>query len=382
MFSSFLYALRAHGVPVGTGEWLAFLGALKRGLARDTTQMYHVGRALLCRTEGDFDAYDLAFSASFSAAALPQELRDKLEAFLARAAERPDTEWVQHEFETLEALWQAFLDRLKEQREEHHGGNKWVGTGGTSPFGHSGKGAQGIRIGGSGGGRQAVNVAMERRWQGYRGDQQLDVRNFERALRELKRLNREGATELDLDETIEQTARNAGDIELVERPERRNQLHVVLLMDAGGSMAPHYERVDRLFTAAMRVGSFRSLKTYTFHNCVYTYLYTDPEQRDRVASADVLAALGPKHRLIFVGDASMAPYELFSPFGYPGQEVASGLEWLQRFRARSRASVWLNPDPVRLWDHPTVSAISRVYPMFELTLDGLRQAVRKLRAPT
>jgi uncharacterized protein with von Willebrand factor type A (vWA) domain len=381
MFTAFLFALRTQGLKVGTSEWLAFLDGLKRGLAGDLDALYVVGRALLCKSETEFDAYDLAFAGTFGNAALPDGLREKLEAWLARTAERPEGEWVQHGFEDLEALWKAFQERLREQQEEHHGGNRWIGTGGTSPFGHSGKGAEGVRVGGPGGGRQAVQVAMERQWENYRSDRTLDVRDMKLALRALRNLVREGDLELDLDQTIDRTAKNAGDIELIEARSRENQVRVVLFMDTGGSMAPHAEVVSRLFSAAAQVNCFKSFQSYGFHNCVYNWLYEDYEQMKRVPSSQVLENLTPRHRLIFVGDASMAPYELFSPFGWPNEGHSSGIDWLQRFRARCRASVWLNPDPRRYWDHPTVHAIGETFPMFPLTIDGLKDAIRKLRAP-
>jgi len=241
--------------------------------------------------------------------------------------------------------------------------------------------SRGIRVGGEGGGRSAVRVATERRWANYRSDRQLDVRELQVVLRTLRQLRRDGRTELDLDGTIDRTARNAGDVEIVERPERRNQVHLVLLMDAGGSMAPHAERVERLFSAAAGARVFRSFTPLYFHNCVYGWLHRDFEELDRVRTEDFLAELGPRHRLIFVGDASMAPWELVGDPSWGGGRGMSGLDWLRRIRGVCPASVWLNPDPRRYWEHPTVRAISGVFPMFELTVEGLRSAVRKLRAP-
>ncbi|HHO50537.1 MAG TPA: VWA domain-containing protein [Deltaproteobacteria bacterium] len=380
MFTSFLFHLRAEGIPVGTGEWLSFLEALRRGLATSLTELYPLGRALLCRTEADFDRYDLAFAAAFEGAALSDELRSQLAQWLERRVD-PQGERSEPELAD-EELWRAFLERLAEQREEHNGGDRWIGTGGTSPFGHGGRGARGIRVGGSAGGRAAVSVALERRWESYRNDRTLNVRDLEVALRTLRKLVREGRHELDLDGTIRKTCDNAGEIEIVEQRARRNQVHLVLLMDAGGSMAPHHESVSRLFSAAERTKIFKSFTAYSFHNCVYGWLYRDIEQLDRVRAEEVLSGLTPHHRLIFVGDASMAPYELFNAFSWPGQGTGmTGLDWLQRFRARCPASVWINPDPLRYWDHPTVRAIEATFPMFELTVSGLHQAVQKLRAP-
>jgi len=379
MFTELLYELRAQGVPVGTGEWLGFLDAVQRGLATDVPSLYRLGRALLCRTEGDYDAWDLAWYAVFGDAVLPDDIQEKLEAWLEARGGPPDQEPVDHDLSPAE-LWQQFLERLREQRERHEGGNRWVGTGGTSPFGHSGRAAQGIRVGGAGGGRAGI-AAMDRPWANYRTDRTLDIRNMQVALRALRNLTREGHWQLDLPGTIRRTCDNAGDIELVEERERQNQVHVVLLMDAGGSMAPHYEKVSRLFSAASRLKTFKSFTHYSFHNCVYGWLYEDIEEMERVRTEEVLRSLTPRHRLIFVGDASMAPYELFTPFHWPGEGGIAGLEWLRRFRSRCQASVWLNPDPVRYWNHPTVRAIGQVFPMHPLTLDGIRDAVKKLRVP-
>ncbi|MBX2800450.1 MAG: VWA domain-containing protein [Myxococcales bacterium] len=382
MFTPFLYQLRAEGLEVGLGQWLTFLEALQRGLAVGIQPLYRLGRALLCRTEADFDRYDVAFATTFRGAELSPEMKEQLEAWLAKrlsggaAGERVDPGVEDAD------LWRELLERLAQQKEEHNDGSHWVGTGGTSPFGHSGRASRGIRTGGPGGGRSAVQVAMERRWENYRTDRVLDVRDFEVALRALRKLVREGQYELDLPGTIDRTCHNAGEIEIVEQRARQNQVHVVLLMDAGGSMSPHHERVSQLFTAAARTKTFKSFTSYTFHNCVYGWLYKDIEQLDRVRAERVLADLSPHHRLIFVGDASMAPYELFNTFSWPGQDSGmAGIDWLQRFKARCPSSVWLNPDPVRFWDHPTVNAIGHTFDMFELTVEGLRRAIRKLRAP-
>jgi len=380
MFLDFLYGLRSQGLMVGAGEWLLFLRAMSRGMATDVDGMYNLGRSILCRSETEYDAYDVAFAAVFAGAELPEGVAEKLAEWLADAVEGKPGEWSDHGM-TEEALWRQFLERLKEQKERHDGGNRWIGTGGTSPFGHSGRGARGIRVGGSGGGRQAIRVAEERRWENYRTDRILDVRQTQVALRALRNLARQGDWVLDLPDTIRETCKNAGEIEIVHERERKNQVHVVLLMDAGGSMAPHFERVSNLFSAANNLKTFKTFRAYSFHNCVYGWLYRDIERLERVRTERVLEELTPKHRLLFVGDASMAPYELFSAHGWPSKGAIAGLDWLRRFRQRCQASVWMNPDPQRYWRHPTVTAIGDVFPMYELTLDGIRDAVKTLRAP-
>ncbi len=380
MFIDFLYCLRTQGLKTGAGEWMLFLEAMSRGMASDVDGMYHLGRSLLCKSETEYDQYDVAFAATFNGAELPADIKERLSQWLDNAIRNEDGEWVDHGM-TEEQLWKEFLKRLKEQKERHDGGNRWIGTGGTSPFGNSGRGARGIRVGGAGGGRQAINAAIERRWENYRTDRILDVRQTQVALRALRNLAKQGDWILDLPETIRETCDNAGDIEIVHERERKNQVHVVLMMDAGGSMSPHYERVSNLFSAANNLKTFKTFKAYSFHNCPYGWMYRDIERLDRVRTEKVIEELTPKHRLIFVGDASMAPYELFSAFGWPTEGAMAGIEWLRRFRQRSQASIWLNPDPVRYWQHPTVSAIGDLFPMYELTLDGIRDAVKKLRAP-
>ncbi|MCO4743583.1 MAG: VWA domain-containing protein [Proteobacteria bacterium] len=382
MFVDLLFNLRAQGLVVGVGEWTGFLDAVGRGLATDLDGMYHLGRALLCRSESDFDGFDLAFAKTFQGMEIADDLREKLEEWLRDAKERTEGERVPHEFESMEDLLEAFRDRLEKQKERHDGGNHWVGTGGTSPFGNSGRAANGIRVGGSAGGRSAVATAMERRWEGYRGDRTLDLRELKVVLRLLRSLAHDGPMELDLPGTIDATCHNAGDIELVEKRERRNRLKLVLLMDAGGSMAPHAERVEKLFSAASQMkDTFKSFEAYSFHNCVYQWLYKDIEQLDRVATSEILAKLTPQHRIILVGDASMAPYELFSSYSWPSTTTDAGIDWLRRIKQRSPAAIWLNPDPQRFWQHPTVSAIGRIFPMFDLSVQGLKDGIKKLRVP-
>jgi len=380
VFIDLLYNLRATGLQIGMGEWRAFLGALEMGLASNLDELYLVGRGILCRTEAEFDQFDGGFSATFRGGELDVEIRHDLLSWLENAAPG-ESSWRDHDFDTPEELWEAFLERMREQTERHDGGSHWVGTGGNSPFGHSGAGANGVRVGGPGGGRSAVRVAMDRRWANYRTDRTLDLRDIKVALRALRHLARAGSWELDIDSTIDKTCKNAGDIEIIERRARQNQVHLVLLMDAGGSMAPHYEKVNALFSAAAQTHTFKSFQGYFFHNCPYQWLYSDIEQGTRLPTARVLSELTRKHRLVFVGDASMAPYELFSVLGGRYSEGMAGMDWLRRFSSTCPASVWLNPDPVRWWDHPTVSAIGGLFPMFPLSVDGMRAAVKKLRAP-
>lgn len=384
-FDTFLYELRGSGLSIGIGEWGTFLGALERGLATNIDDLYRIGRAILCRSETEFDDYDMAFARTFTGAQLSPEARQRLTEWLQKAldARPPDGDLVQHD-RSLEDLWKELLERLREQTGRHEGGNRWVGTGGTSPYGNSGKAADGIAVGGEGsGGRTgAVAMAQERRWSNYRTDHTLDVRDLQVALRALRKLVREGVTELDIDGTISKTAKNAGEIEIVEQRARQNKVHLVMLLDAGGSMSPHHDRVSKLFSAAHAMKTFKTFKTYYFHNCVYQYLFEDISELKRIPTTKVLEDLTPQHRVLFVGDASMAPYELFSVWGwYAAEGQVTGIDWLKRFRDRCKASAWVNPDPPQYWNHPTVSAIGRMFPMYELNVEGLQGAVRTLRAP-
>lgn len=382
MFARFLIALRGKGLGVGIGDWLVFLQALSKGLATTPDELYELGRALICRSEAEYDAYDQAFAEAFDGVVLPPDLAERVARWLADPRARPDAVG-EARFGNLSELLAALAELAEQQDAEHHGGSRWLGAGGTSPWGQGGRNAFGVALGQDPqGGRTGVRAAVERKWRDYRGDRTLDVRDLAVVLRALRSLQRDGRPELDVDETIDLTCRNGGDLEIVERPERKNRLKVVLIMDAGGSMAPHANRVERLFSAAREVKTFRSLQSYTFHNCVYNSLYTHISQLKRLPTHEVLASLTPQHRVIFVGDGAMAPYELFGSYTWPGNgNTLSGEEWLRRFRERCPASVWLNPDPPKYWRHATVSAIGRIFPMYELTVDGVRDAVRKLRAP-
>ncbi|MCW5801913.1 MAG: VWA domain-containing protein [Deltaproteobacteria bacterium] len=386
MLVDFLFELRAKKVPVSTHEWMALMEAMALGLHESSLDgFYHLCRTICVKDIALYDAYDEAFLAYFKdvhADAL--KLTEALRAWLAdpRALEGLTEEQRQALRELdLEKLRELFEKRLREQKERHDGGNRWIGTGGTSPFGTRGTNPTGMRAGG-GGGRSAMAVADERRFKEYRRDIVLDVRQIDMALRGLRRLGREGAQEeLDLDETVDKTCKNAGDIDIVFRPPRRNRVKVVLLMDVGGSMDPHAELVSRLFTAASRTGRFAKFRSYYFHNCVYNSVYEDAEFRKGVPVADLLANSDRDEKLVLVGDALMHPAELLDPGGSMylyTQQRASGIEWLRRLAAHFRSSAWLNPEPERFWPGTTIEVIASVFGMWPLTLDGLAASVRYL----
>lgn len=382
MFDLLLMNLRAREVDVGLGEWLTFLEGLQKGLATNLDELYGFGRAVLIRKESQFDDWDLAFQATFEGVQLEPDLKEAIEEWLRNAVETAG-EIVDPGLDP-EELRRLFEERLKEQQERHDGGNRWIGTGGTSPFGRQGRSKNGVQVGG-GGNRSAMMVAGERQWQQYRTDRSLAVRDFQVALKSLRSLAREGPQQLAIDKTIKRTADNAGDIDLVFERKRNNRVHLVLLMDTGGSMTPHAHLVEQLFSAATELKGFKSFQSWAFHNAPYGWLYSNYDTMERKRIEDVMSEWTPYHRLVFVGDASMAPYELFHPMGgarWPGSGGGgmSGLDWLRRMKARAPAAVWLNPDPKAWWDHPTVRAVGNLFPMFPLTVEGLRDAVRKLRA--
>lgn len=398
MFTDFFFLLRAYGVPVTVTEWLALMRGLALGLVpTGLDQFYTVARSILVKSEAYFDQYDQAFAHMFRGIETPVEIEDEVWDWLADPLTMPGLSDEERrllaaalEDLDLEALRRMFEERLKEQTEAHHGGSYWVGTGGASAFGHSGFHPGGIRVGGESRGRSAVKVAGERRYRGYRTDQEVGVRQFELALRRLRQLSsrNEGVPdELDLDETIEETAGNAGRLSLVWRKSRKNAVKVLLLMDIGGSMHPYIRLCSQLFSAVDRSTHFKALRTYYFHNCVYDWLYTSTRMTssEAVSTRRVLQELPSDYKLILVGDAAMAPSELMARdgiiwWGYGNDEP--GIEWLKRLRRHFDHSVWLNTIPEADWDHAygsvTIRKVREVFPMFELTVDGLTAATRKL----
>lgn len=386
MFIGFFFHLRAMGLKVGLTEWLSLTEALARGHDRASLPVfYHLARALLVKRETQYDLYDRAFAGWFGGLEEQYALDDEILTWLENPVlprELSEEEKAQLRAMDLDSLRAAFEERLREQKERHDGGNRWIGTGGTSPFGNSGQNPMGIRVGGGGGGRSAVQIAEERRFENLRADRVLDTRQIGAALRRLRRLAREtGVEELDVDETIEKSSRNGGEIELVLRPPRKNRVKLLLLTDVGGSMDPWAELCERLFSAAHQASHFAAFQPYFFHNCVYDRLYDDMERYQGPRTEDVLKQLDRTWTVVFVGDAWMSPYELTADTVYRGWEDkrTSGLEWLRRIARVPKASAWLNPEPRRIWGAPSIAMIRQVFPMFELTLDGIGAAVDHLR---
>lgn len=387
MFLDFLYHLRAYGLKISTTEFLTLLEALVKGHDKASlSHFYLLARTVLIKKEGDYDLFDRAFASYFEGVESHFDLSDELMDWLQNAklppmlSEEQMAEIQQMDWDTLR---EEFEKRLREQKERHDGGNHWVGTGGTSPFGHGGHNPAGIRVGGSGGGRSAVAVAGDRRFRNLRSDRTLDTRQIGTALLRLRRLSKDSALEeLNIDETIDASARNYGDIELVFTPPRKNRIKLLLLMDVGGSMDPYAELSEQLFSAAHQSSHFKEFKSYFFHNCVYEQLFDDIGRWRGPRTEDVLAKIDESWTVIIVGDAYMHPYELIQSgiaATWGNTNPVSGLDWLKRIREKAPNSIWLNPEHKRIWSAPTIRLVHSVFPMFPLTLEGITDAVDVLR---
>ena len=390
MFIGFIYRLRELGVPVGVGEAVTLAEAMSHGLHDQKLDgFYYLARSILIHHEGHLDAFDQAFSAEFKggefdAAQLTDELRKWLDEAAKEFGKREQQEVEFSEFlseEEIEALRRKFEERLKEQKERHDGGNYWIGTSGTSQFGQQGFSRQGLSTSSGGGGRAAINIADARHYRGYRSDLSLDIRQFEVALRRLRAFVREGAQEeLDTERTIDATAANAGDIEIVTRAPSKPNTHVILMIDVGGSMFPYSQLMSRLFSATKKATHFKDLRTYYFHNLIYGQVYATDQFTEPMWLHDLMRECGSHYKLIIVGDAYMAPYELWHSSAYSATDHSrvTGLEWLQLMSDHFRQSVWLNPEPVARWKGSTIEEINSVIEMYPMTVDGLTEAMAKL----
>ncbi|HEY1458635.1 MAG TPA: VWA domain-containing protein [Casimicrobiaceae bacterium] len=390
MLVDFFLHLKAAKLPVSTREFLTLLEALERGVASNNIDDFYVlSRACLVKDEALYDRFNLAFGAYFKGVESILDIRAGIpEEWIRKMIEGTLTDEQKALVEALggwDKLMETLKARLEEQRARHQGGSKWIGTAGTSPFGAYGFNPEGIRIGQEGGrNRSAVKVWDERTFRNLDDSVELNTRNIKIALRRLRRFAREGVPEeLDLPGTIEGTAKNAGWLDLHLVPERRNRVKVMLFLDVGGSMEPHVQVCEELFSAAKT--EFRHLEYFYFHNCVYDYVWRDNRRRrnERIPTFDILHKYGPDWRLIFVGDASMSPYELIQPGGsveYINDEP--GIAWLKRVFDNYRHAVWLNPEPERSWMYTrsTQMVLEALGPrMFALTLEGLQRAIVALK---
>ena len=389
MFFSFVDELRSAGIPASMKEHLTLLEALDAEVIRATPEeFYYLARATFVKDEGLLDRFDLVFSKVFKgleadygpgAAPVPEE-------WLRKVAELYLTPEQMEEIRSLgswEEIMEALKERLDEQKERHQGGNKWIGTAGTSPFGAYGYNPEGVRIGQeSGHNRSAIKVWDKREFRNLDNDVELGTRNIKVALRRLRRFAREGAAEeLDLDETIDGTARQ-GWLDIRMRPERHNAVKLLLFLDVGGSMDPHIKLCEELFSAA--TSEFKNLEFFYFHNCPYEAVWKDTRRRfaERTPLWDVLHKYGHDYKVIFVGDASMSAYEITHPGGSVEHfNEESGAVWLGRITKVYPAAVWLNPVPEAHWGYTqSVKLIKQLMNdrMYPLSLAGLDDAMREL----
>jgi uncharacterized protein len=388
MLIHFFQTLRSAKLKVSVTEYLALLEALRAGvIGPSVDEFYVLARTILVKDEAQFDKFDRAFSAYFKGVEL-----------LADFTQDVPLEWLRKNLEleltpeqkaAIEAMgWDELMETLKkrfeEQKERHEGGNRMIGTGGTSPFGANGYNPQGIRIGQAGGrNKSAVKVWDQRAYKDYDDTKELGTRNIKVALRRLRRFAREGAEmELDLDGTIRGTAANAGLLDIRMQPERHNKVKVLLLMDVGGTMDEHVHRVEELFSAAK--SEFKHLEFFYFHNCVYDFVWKNNRRRfaEKTATWDLIRTYNKDWKLVFVGDATMSPYEILQPGGsveYNNEEP--GAEWMQRLTQAFPRHAWINPEPQGVWGYRQSIAIVQQLVgqrMFPLSLAGLEGAMRLL----
>ena len=392
MFLPFFYNLRKAGVPVSLREFLGFLEAMQAGLATyDIDAFYFLARTTMVKDERNLDKFDRAFSATFSGL---EEIRTE---DVIKAVDIP-AEWLRKLAENhlsdeekaavdaiggFEKLMETLKERLKEQEKRHQGGSKWIGTAGTSPFGAYGYNPEGIRIGQNGSRHQrAVKVWDKREFKNLDDQIELGTRNIKVALKRLRRWARDGAEqELDINGTIRATAEN-GYLDVKTRPERRNAVKVLLFLDVGGSMDPHVQVVQELFSAAR--SEFKHMEYFYFHNCLYEGVWRDNIRRwnDQTPTHEVLRTYGSDYKCIFVGDASMSPYEIAYPGGANEHwNAESGQTWLERARGQWPSNIWINPIPEKYWSYThSIEMIREIFEdrMVSMTLSGLEKGMKEL----
>lgn len=392
MFLPFFDNLRNGGIPVSLREYLSFLEGVKRGLATyDIDAFYYLARTSMVKDERNIDKFDRAFASTFKGleAISTEEMLNAVEIpeeWLRKMVEKHLSDEEKAEIDALgglEKLMETLKERLKEQEGRHQGGNKWIGTGGTSPFGAYGYNPEGVRIGqNESRHKRAVKVWDKREFKNLDDSVELGTRNIKVALKRLRRWARDGATEeLDLNGTIRATAEN-GYLDVKTRPERRNAVKVLLFLDVGGSMDPHIKVVEELFSAAR--AEFKHLEYFYFHNCLYEGVWRDNRRRwdAQVPTQEVLRTYGPDYKCIFVGDASMSPYEVAYPGGANEHwNAESGQTWLTRAREQWKSNLWINPLPEKHWGYThSIKMIQDIFDaqMVPMTLSGLERGMKEL----
>ena len=395
MFEDFLYTLRRGGLKVSLTEWMSLMEALDKGLHRSSfTGFYYLCRCLLVKSEADFDRFDRCFLQYFRDVPFEGEVSQELLDWL----DRPDVlsgyaNWDEEQARLNELLSEEDIEkmlqeRMREQNEEHNGGNYWIGTQGSSVFGNFGWRPNSLRVGGESRRRAALAVAGERRFRDFRKDATLDTRQFQMAFRLLRQFSAQisdAEKVLDVEGTIRDTCDQAGLLKIRYRNPRRNAVKVLLLIDSGGSMDYYSDLCSTLFQAATKSNTFQELHTYYFHNCIYESVYRHPRMRqeDRVETEWLLKNFDGVYKVIVVGDAAMNPGELLSQ-QYDWKRrvpMPSGLEWLQRIRAHFPYLIWLNPEPLPayagFWGQTHVH-LAKLFPMYPLSVEGLESGMHRL----
>jgi uncharacterized protein with von Willebrand factor type A (vWA) domain len=385
----FFLKLKSHKLPVSVKEYLTLLEAMeKKVIGQSIDEFYYLSRATLVKDEANFDKFDRAFAEFWQGVETIPGIESEIPLeWLLKQVELTLTEEEKKQIQALggwEKLMETLKQRLEEQKGRHQGGNKWIGTGGTSPFGAYGYNPEGVRIGqDKSRNRSAVKVWDQREYRNLDDSVELGTRNIKVALRRLRKFAREGAPEeLDLDTTIDKTARNAGYLDLMMRPERHNAVKVLMFLDIGGTMDDHIKLCEELFSAAKT--EFKYLEYFYFHNCLYDHVWKDNRRRhaERTRTADILHKYGHDYKLVFVGDATMSPYEILQPGGsieYSNEEA--GAVWMKRMLEVYPRAVWLNPEPEEIWGYRQSIGIlkeimgGRMYPT---TIQGLERAMRAL----
>ena len=395
MFIEFFYLLRQKGLLISPSGFLRLQKALHQGLIRSLNDFYCLSRAIMIKSERHFDLYDRVFAHYFNGAELSEDISAEIELAIQSMLEdwlkdpKMMAEFLGIDEETLsrltpEELEDYFRKRLDDQDERHDGGNRWIGTGGTSPVGHSGFHPGGMRVGGTSQRKSAVKVALDRRYKDYTEDTRIGPSQISEAMRRLKSMQPAGPKDsLNIEKTIYETMKNAGEIEIVFDRSLKDKLKVILMIDNGGfSMDPYINVVQVLFNHAKN--QFKDLKIFYYHNTIYSHVWEDPTRQYKVVFLEDFARYDPQTRLIIVGDASMAPYELFSRNGsiyYAARSGEPSINRLEYLAKTFKHSVWLNPKYAYTWPHTqTIEAIGEIFPMFEITLGGLEKAVEHLTA--
>ena len=398
MFSKFFYTLKDKGLEVSLGEWLDLQEALDKGLCESSlTQFYYVARMILVKSETEFDKFDMAFEECFKGVKMETEVgknmlrwldkSDMME--LAHEEARNHLNQIEEIQVDKEDVEQTFKQRLKDQNEEHNGGSFWIGTMGKTSFGNTGGNVGGVRVGGMTGYQSAFSVVGARKYRDFRDDKVIDNRQFQMALRRLRQFSTKldiPKSELDIDGTIDKTCNNGGYLQIEMMKPRKNAVKLMLLMDSGGTMIPYTKLMNDLFQSVNKSNHFKDVKVYYFHNCIYSKLYKTPEceNGDWIDTEWLFRNADSDYKVIIVGDAAMAPEELYSESGnYRGPNGGlSGFQWLHLVKRHYKKVVWMNPKmaPGRAPWREAETAVKEIFPMYKLTVKGLNEAMVKLMA--